>query len=106
MMVAIGEELHNLHRLELLQTSFLGNLILTLIGIVLKVTDVRYVAYVANFIPDVGQVAEQNIERDSGSCMPQMSIAVHSWSAHVHTYMALMQGTERLLRARERIIEV
>ena len=61
-MVAIGEMLHYLHRFELLQTCFLGNLILALIRIVLQMSHIGDIAHIAHFIPEMGEVAIKNIK--------------------------------------------
>ena len=104
MVVAVREKLHDLHRLKLLQTGFLGYLVLALVSIVLQVTDIGNVTHIAHLVPEAGQVTEEDIERDSRARMSQMGIAIDRRSADVHTHMSLMQGTERLLRARECVI--
>ena len=50
LMVAIGIVLGNFHWLQLLQTSFLGNLVLTLISIVLQMAHISDVAHITNLI--------------------------------------------------------
>ena len=50
LMVAVGIVLGNLHRLQLFQTSLLGYLVLTLVGIVFQMTYVGDVTDVAHLI--------------------------------------------------------
>ena len=66
---AVGVVLGNLHRFQLLQACFLGNLILALVGIVLQMPYVRYIAHVAHLVANVLQVTEKDIESDSRTGM-------------------------------------
>ena len=56
-MVAVGIELHDLHRLELLEPCFLGYLIFALIGIMLQVPHIGDVTHIAHLIAQMLQVA-------------------------------------------------
>ena len=49
-MVAPCIILRNLHRLQLFQTGFLGNLVLSLIGIVLQMAYVCDITYITHLI--------------------------------------------------------
>ena len=57
--VAVGEVLHHLHRLELLKAGFLSNLIFALVGIVLQVANIGDIAHIAHFIAEVLEIAVQ-----------------------------------------------
>ena len=50
-MVAVGVVLRYLHGLQLLQTGLLGNLVLTLISIVLQMTYIGNITHIPYFIP-------------------------------------------------------
>ena len=50
LMVAVGVVLRNLHGLQLLQPGLLGNLVLTLVGIMLQMAHISNVAHVPYFI--------------------------------------------------------
>ena len=99
-MVAVGIELHHLHRLELLQTGFLSDLILALIRIVLQVTYIRDIPYIAHLIAQILQIAVEQIKRDGRTGMPQMRIAVHGRTADIHAYVSLVKRFERFLKSR------
>ena len=104
LMVAVGVVLCNLHRLQLLQTGFLGNLVLTLIGIVLKVAYISDITHVSYFITQVLQIAEHEIEGDSGTGMSEMGITIDCRTAHIHAHIGRMKGLETLLLTRQRIV--
>ena len=63
-MVAGEVVLDDLHRLQLLQTSLLSDLVLALIGIVLEVTYVGDITHIAHLVPQMREVAEEDIEGD------------------------------------------
>ena len=89
-MVSVGVELHDLHRLELLEACFLRYLIFAFIGIVLEVPHIGDVAHVAHFVAEVHKIAIEDIEGDSGTCVPQMGVAVHRRSADIHAHMPIV----------------
>ena len=93
-MVAVCIILHHLHRLELLETGFLSNLIFAFIRIVLKVTHIGDVAHVPHFITQLHQVAIQHIKGNRRTGVPQMGIAVHRRSADIHAHMPFVQRLE------------
>ena len=97
--VAVGVELHYFHRLQLLQTRFLGNLVLSFVCIVLQVTHIRDIAHVAHFVAQILQIAIEHIKRDRRARMTQMGIAVHRRSADIHTHMSFVERFECLLEA-------
>ena len=104
--VAVGVVLHHFHRFELLQTRFLGYLVLAFVSVVLEVTYIGDIAHITHFVPEISQVSEQHIERDRGSCVAQMSVTIDGRSAHVEPYVRGVKRLKRLLRARECIIKV
>ncbi len=71
----------------------------------LKMTDIGYVAYIADLISEMSEITEQNVERDCRAGMSEMGIAVDCRSAYIHPYMTLMQGLEELFRAFQRVVE-
>ena len=64
LVVTLGVVVRHLHRLQLLQTSLLCNLILALVGIVLQVTHVGDVTNIAHLVTRSLQVAEHKVEGD------------------------------------------
>ena len=106
LVVAVEIILHHLHRFFLLQTCLLGNLVLALIGIVLKVTHIGDVAAVAHLIADVLEIAIENIESDGRTSMTKMSVAIDSRTAHIHAHMIRDNRLERLLCAAQSIVNV
>ena len=95
-MVAVGVVLGNLHRLQLLQPGFLGNLVLTLVGIVLEVAYVGNVAHIAYLVAEVTQVAEHQVEGDGGTGMTQMGVAIDGGTANIHAYIGGVERFEAL----------
>ena len=106
LVVAVGIELCHFHRLELLQPCLLGNLVLSLVGVVLQVSHVGDVADVAHLVPQVLQVAEDEVERDGRARMPQVGVTVDGGTTDVHAHMRSMQGNELLLLAGQCIVDV
>ena len=94
----------NLHRLELFETCFLGNLVFTFVGIVFEVAHIGDVAHVAHLIPEVFQIAEYEIEGDGGTGGSQMGVTINRWATNIHSDVAGIDGLEEFLGARERII--
>ena len=90
---AVGVVLRHLHRLELLESCLLGNLVLALVGIVLEVAYVRDVPHVTHLVADVLQIAKQEVEGNGRTCVPEVSVAIDSWAADIH---ANATGIERL----------
>ena len=84
MVVAQGVILDNLHRLQLLEACFLGDLVLTLIRVMLQMANIGDVTHVAYLVAQVSQIAEQKIERDGGTSMTEMRVAINGWSADIH----------------------
>ena len=96
-MVTLSVVVSNLHRLQLLQTSLLCDLILTLVGVVLEVTNVGDVANIAYLIARSLQVAEQQVECNRWAGMSQMGITINGRTTYIHAYTALIDGLKRLL---------
>ena len=101
---AVGVVLGYFHRLQLLQSCLLGNLIFALISIMLQMTYIRDVTNIAHLVTDVLQVAEKYIEGNGRTGMTQMSIAVYGRTAHVHTHSAWGERTEEFLLSAQRVI--
>ena len=98
-MVAVGIELHYLHRLELLEARFLCYLVFTLIRIVLEVAHIGDVAHIAHLITEVLQIAIKDIESDGRTRMSQMGITVHGRTADIHAYVSFVQRREGLFES-------
>jgi hypothetical protein len=63
------------------------------------------VAYVAHLVADVLEVAEQQVEGNSGSGVTQVSIAIDGWAADIHAHAPFHQWAEELLLAGKGVIE-
>ena len=103
-MVAVGIVLRYLHGFQLLQPGLLGNLVLTLVGIVLQVTYIRNVADIAHLVAQMLKVTEQQVEGDGRTGMAQMRVTIDCRSTDIHAHMGCMQRLEALHLARQRII--
>ena len=93
-----------LHRLHLFQPCFLGNLVLTLVCIMLQVAHIGDVPDVAHLISQVLQIAIQYVKRDGGACMTQVCITVNGGSADVHAHSARVDTLKCLLLASEGVV--
>ena len=96
--------LHHFHRLNLLKTCFLCNLVLTLVGIMFKVTDICDVTHVTYLVTEVLQITEQHIECYRRTCMTQMCRTVDSGTAHIKSHVGCMQRLEQLFLTRKSIV--
>ncbi len=103
-MVAVGVVLGHLHRLQLLQTGLLGNLVLTLIGVVLQMSHVGDVAHIAHLVADMCQVTEKHVEGNGRAGMAQMAVAVNGRTAHIHAHMVGRDGSKKLFLMRKCIV--
>ncbi len=70
-----------------------------------KMAHIGDIAHVAHLIPQVTQIAEQNIESDCRACMAQVCVAIYSRPTHIHAHMTFMDRLERLFEACERIVK-
>ena len=105
MVVAVEIELHNLHRLKLFETRFLGYLVLPLVGVVLEMSDVGYVTDIAHLIAQMGQVAEEDVEGYGRTRVAQMRIAIDGRAADIHADAPGIERLEGLFEALEGVID-
>ena len=103
--VTLRVVVRHLHRFELFEPGFLGDLVLSLVGVVLQMPHVRDVAHVAHLVSRSLEVAEQQVERHGGAGVAQMRIAVDRGTADIHAHAARHEGFELLLAAGERIVK-
>ncbi len=96
--------LHHLHRLKLLQTRLLGDLVLAFVGIVFKMPHVGDIAHIAHLVAQMGKIAVHNVESYRRTGMAQMAVAVHGGTANVHTHKRFVKRLECLFLARQRVI--
>ena len=94
--IAVGIVLRHLHRLQLLQTSLLCNLVLALVSIVLKVSHVGYIPDVANLIAKMLQIAIEYIERDCRARVSQMGVTIDRRAADIHSHTPWRNGCKQL----------
>ena len=102
--VAVRVVLRHLHRLELLHTRFLRDFILSLVGIMFQMPHVGDVPDIAHLITEVLEITENDVERDGRTCMPQMGVAIHRRSAHIHPHKRGVQRFKQLFRTCQRVI--
>ena len=50
----------------------------------LQMANIGDVTHVAYLVAQVSQIAEQKIERDGGTSMTEMRVAINGWSADIH----------------------
>ena len=90
--------------LQLLEARLLGDLVLPLVGVVLQVPHIRYVAHVTHLVAAGLQVAEHEVERHRRPGVPQVRVAVDRGAADIHAHAAGNQRFENLLARGERIV--
>ena len=95
----------NLHRLKLLKASLLCNLILALVSVVLEVTHIGNIAYIAHLITLCLKVAEEQIECNCRTGMTQVRIAIYCRTADIHTYAIRMYCLKLLLTTGKGVVE-
>ena len=105
LVITQGVVLDYLHGLQLLQTGFLGNLVLTLIGIMLQMAYIGDVTHVTNLVAQVLQVAEQYVKCDGGACVTQMRITIYGRTAHVHAYVRRVQCFKQLFLSGQGVVD-
>ncbi len=98
--------LNYLHRLFLLQTSLLGDLIFALISIVLEMAYIGDVAAITDFVANVLQITIENIESDGWTSVSEVTVAIDGRTADVHADMIGSNRLERLFNASQRIVDV
>ena len=104
-MVAVSVVLCHLHGLELLEACLLGDLVLALVGIMLKMAHVGDVAHIAHLVAQLLQVAEQHVEGDGRTGVAQVRVAIDRGAAHVHAHHGLTEGHEVFLAPCEGIVD-
>ena len=103
--VAVGIVLGYLHGLELLEPCLFLDLVVALVGIVLKMAHIGDVAHVAHLVAQVLEVAEEHVEGDGRPGVAQVRVAVHRGAAHVHAHVGRVDGLEELLAAGEGVVD-
>ena len=86
-MVAVHVVLRDFHGLKLLQTGFLGDFVLALVGIVFQMAHIGDVAHVAHLVADMGEIAEHHIEGHGRTRVSQMRLAIYRRPADIETHM-------------------
>ena len=104
--VAQGVGLDHLHRLQLLQPGFLGDLVLSRVGIVLQVSHVGDVADVADLVAQLLEQPEEHVVGDARTGVSQVGVAIDRRAADIHAHHTRMDGDKEFLLMRQRIIEV
>ncbi len=103
-MIAVGIILCYLHRLQLLQSCLLLNLVVAFVGIMLKMPHIGDVSHVAHLIAKVLQVTEHEVECYCRTCMSEMRIAIYRRTAYIHTHIGSMERFETLFLPCEGIV--
>ena len=70
----------------------------------LQMTHIGDVANITHLVAQVFQIAEQQVEGNSGTGMSQMGIAIDGRTTDIHAHIGGVQRLETLLLARQRII--
>ena len=99
LVIAQSISLHHLHRLQLLEAGLLCNLILALIGIVLKMTYIGDVPHISDLIAKMPEQLAEHIVSHPGTGMAQMGFTINGRTADIHSHVTGMNGLEQLLGA-------
>ena len=105
-MVSVCIILHHLHRLKLFQAGLFADLVITRVGIAFQMADIRNVPHIPDFIADVLQITEYQVEGDGRPRMPQVRITVNRRSANVHADMRRAERLEKLFLPGEGVVNV
>ncbi len=81
----------------------LDDLVFALVGIVGKMTDIRYVHHVADLVPEVLESAAKLVLEDVAAQISDMGILIDRGPAGIHTHSVVVDGYELLYRAAERV---
>ncbi len=103
-MEPIGIILGHLHGFQLLQPCFLGYFVLAFVGIMLQMPHIGNISHIAHLVAQIAQITEEQVKRYGRTCMTQMGIAINRWAAYIHAHTPFMQGLEKFLSTRKRII--
>ena len=102
--VTVGVILGNLHRLQLFQPGLLGDLVLTLVGIMFQMAHIGDVTHITYLITQMLQIAEHQVEGDGRTGVPQMGIAIDGGTTDIHAYIGCVERLKTLLLTRQRIV--
>ena len=105
-MVADRVGLDDFHRLELLETGFLGDLVFAFVGIVLEVPHVGDIAHIAHLVAQVLEQAVQPIVGDARTGVAQVGVAVDGRAADIQADTARMDRFEKFLLVRQGIEDI
>ena len=87
--------LHDFHRLQLLQSGLLRDLVLALISIMLQVAHVGDIADIAHLVAKMFEELEQHVIGHAGSGMAEVGVAIHGRTANIHTHVSRMDRDEQ-----------
>ena len=105
LVVAERVGLHNLHRLKLFQPCLLGDLVLSLVGVVLKVSHVGDVPHVADLVAKMPEQFEKHIVGHSRTGVSEVSLSVDRRPADVHSHVSRLYRLEKLFRSSKSICQ-
>ena len=105
LVVAERVGLHNLHRLKLFQPCLLGDLVLSLVGVVLKVSHVGDVPHVADLVAKMPEQFEKHIVGYSRTGVSEVSLSVDRRPADVHSHVSRLDRLEKLFRSSKSICQ-
>ena len=103
LMVCESTSLHHFHGLQLLQTRLLCNLVLSLVGVMLKVAYIGDVAHITYLVAQMFEQFHEHIVCHARSCMAQVCISIYCRTADIKPYMSFIDRLEQLLLPRKRI---
>ena len=101
---AIRVVLRHFHGLELFQASLLGNLVLSLIRIMLQMTNVRDVSHITHLVADMLEITEKQVERDGRPSVSEVRITIDSRAADIHADSSRIERFEEFLLPAQGII--
>ena len=100
-MVGESTSLHHLHRLELLQTRLLCDLVLALVSVMLEVSHVCDVADITHLVSKMLEQFHEYIISHTRTSMSQMRVAVYCRTADIKSHMPLIDRLENLFLSRK-----
>ncbi len=91
--------LRHFHRFKLLETRFLGYLVLTFVSVVLKMPHIGNIPHIAHLVSYMLQITEHHVERDCGTRVSEMRIAINCRAANIHSNPSRSERLELLLHS-------
>ena len=90
-----GIELHHFHGFDFFDARFFGNAVFTHILVIFEMSGIGDVANITDFVPQMFEVAVDQIKGNKSPAIAQMDVAVNCGATDIHSYIARVKGLKR-----------